>query len=124
MIFALGVDGQHLAITAFDGLDSPPVNQYPRDGRHVAFAAASQAAWDAFRTRVEASAAEWWDEDHGDQRSVYVADPSGNVLEVTTPPSLPWTASHESPAKVVERFLKKATPPQPRSRGRRHSTAS
>jgi catechol 2,3-dioxygenase-like lactoylglutathione lyase family enzyme len=121
MIFALGVGGEHIAVTAFRGIDLPPVSAHPRDGRHVAFAAPSTATWDALRARAAASGSDWWEEDHGDQRSVYVADPSGNVLEITTPPSAVPTTGDEPPERVVERFLSRSTPRARKAKQRRET---
>ena len=29
----------------------------------------------------------FWEEDHGDQQSLYFADPNGMILEITAPPT-------------------------------------
>ena len=47
-----------------------------------------------------AAGAEFWEEDHGAQRSLYFPDPDGVVLEITWPPSTPRT--EENPAAVAK----------------------
>jgi catechol 2,3-dioxygenase-like lactoylglutathione lyase family enzyme len=89
MVFALGAGGEHLAVTAFSGIDRPAPPHFPRDARHVAFALDSAADWEGWKARVVAAKVEHWEEDHGGQRSLYVVDPSGNVLELATPASAP-----------------------------------
>ncbi|MBV9945621.1 MAG: VOC family protein [Myxococcales bacterium] len=76
-------------MAAFHGIDRPPVQPYPRDARHHAVSVDSVADWLSWRDRLAAAGATFWEEDHGDQRSLYVVDPSGNVLEITTPETLP-----------------------------------
>ncbi len=51
------------------------------------FAAASGRELAAWKARLRAGQVEFWEEDHGAQRSIYFADPNGMVLEVTTPTS-------------------------------------
>jgi catechol-2,3-dioxygenase len=55
--------------------------------RHYAFSVGSEAESVAWRAKLATAGAQFWEEDHGDQRSIYVADPNGIVLEITTPPS-------------------------------------
>jgi catechol 2,3-dioxygenase-like lactoylglutathione lyase family enzyme len=92
MVFALGTGGQHLAVTAFSGIDRAPTSPFPRDARHVAFSVDAAEAWQAWKARLVGARADHWEEDHGDQRSLYVIDPSGNVLEIATPGSPPLRA--------------------------------
>ncbi len=101
MLFALGEEGQHVAVTAFSGIDRSPVSPFPREARHVAFAVDAASDWEAWRARVVAAKAEHWEEDHGDQRSLYVVDPSGNVLEMTTPRSAAFEGSPRGDADAV-----------------------
>lgn len=51
----------------------------------------------SWRARLAAAGATFWKEDHGNQRSLYVVDPSGNVLEITTPETPPFAAGPEQP---------------------------
>jgi hypothetical protein len=45
---------------------------------------AEQTAW---KKRLKARSVKFWEEDHGEQQSVYFQDPNGIVLEITTPSS-------------------------------------
>jgi catechol 2,3-dioxygenase-like lactoylglutathione lyase family enzyme len=105
MVFALGTDGQHLVATAFAGLETTPPSPFPRDARHVAFATESTEAWLARKERIVARASDWWEEDHGGQRSLYVVDPSGNVLELTTPTPRIDVTSRSGAADEVARWV-------------------
>jgi catechol 2,3-dioxygenase-like lactoylglutathione lyase family enzyme len=87
MIFGLEDGGRHLVTTTLAGLDPRSAGPYPRDARHHALAVDSEAIWEAWRARLRGARADFWEETHGDQRSLYVADPSGNLLEITTPPT-------------------------------------
>ena len=47
----------------------------------------------SWRARLTEAGIAFDEEDHGQQASIYFADPAGNVLEITAPPS---TAVHEA----------------------------
>src|SRR5579862_4885036 len=85
MIFELA-HGRHLVLTALRGAPAPGDRGWPADARHYAFVVDDLAPW---RTTIASSGARHWEEDHGTQRSLYFADPSGNILEVTTTTPLP-----------------------------------
>ena len=80
MIYA-DANGRRIALCAFGGL-APAREAIPTDARHYAFAARSLAPW---RRRLAAAKVRFREEDHGDQRSIYFEDPSGNILEITSP---------------------------------------
>jgi hypothetical protein len=67
----------------------------------------------SWRARLAAAGATFWEEDHGNQRSLYVVDPSGNVLEITTPETPPFAAGPEQPDAtpdgVVDRWIERVT---------------
>jgi catechol 2,3-dioxygenase-like lactoylglutathione lyase family enzyme len=84
MIFGLG-GGQELVCVALQGAPTPDYRGVPVDARHYAFSAEGEADIDLWRSRLSQHAVEFWEEHHGDQRSVYFADPDGVVLEVTWP---------------------------------------
>jgi catechol 2,3-dioxygenase-like lactoylglutathione lyase family enzyme len=112
MVYGLGTGGQHLVATAFDGIDRPVVQPYPRDARHHALSVGSMADWQSWRARVAGGGATFWEEDHGDQRSLYVVDPSGNVLEITTPETAAFAArSGATPESVVDRWIAQTSSP-------------
>ena len=86
MVFGLE-GGRELVLVALRGAPRPPPTDLPPDVRHYAFSVASEAERLAWRTRIAAAGARFWEEDHGGQRSLYVADPNGVILEITAPPS-------------------------------------
>jgi len=79
LAFALA-EGRELVLTAFRGA-APPAS-------HYAFAVDSESERLAWRTRLADAGVAFWEEDHGDQQSIYFEDPNGVVLEITSPPSL------------------------------------
>ena len=86
MIFGLG-GSQELVCVALQGAPAPDYRGVPVDVRHYAFSAESEAEMDVWRSRLSQHAVDFWEERHGDQRSVYFADPDGVVLEITWPPT-------------------------------------
>ena len=109
MIFGLG-GGQELVCVALQGAPAPDYRGVPMDARHYAFSAESEADIDLWRSRLSQSAVDFWEEHHGDQRSVYFADPDGVVLEVTWPPSRVLTIGNPSAYAAVQRWLKEKVP--------------
>ena len=113
MAYGLGKGGQHLVVAAFDGIDGPVVQPYPRDARHHAVSVDSAADWQSWRARLAAAGASFWEEDHGDQRSLYVVDPSSNVIEITTPETPPFGDRPEEPDAtpdcIVDRWIDRVT---------------
>lgn len=86
MIFALG-GGQEIVCVALEGAPLPDYRGVPVDARHYALAAESEAELDLWPSRLSQHAIAFWEENHGEQRSVYFPDPDGVILEVTWPPS-------------------------------------
>ena len=86
LIFALE-GGRELVLVNLRGASRPAPDGLPADSRHYAFSVDSPAAQEVWRARLAAAGVESWEEDHGDQRSIYFADPNGTILEITTPPS-------------------------------------
>jgi catechol 2,3-dioxygenase-like lactoylglutathione lyase family enzyme len=113
MFYGLGTGGQHLVVAAFDGLDCPVVQPFPRDARHHAVSVDSAADWQSWRARLAAAGASFWEENHGDQRSLYVVDPSSNVIEITTPETPPFADRSEqadaTPDCIVDRWVDRVT---------------
>jgi catechol 2,3-dioxygenase-like lactoylglutathione lyase family enzyme len=105
MVYGLGTGGQHLATVAFDGLDRQFDDLYPRDARHFALAVSSAVEWRLWRARLSGAGAAFWEETHGDQQSLYLLDPSGNVLEIATPETSPFAVDGEPPDGVVDRWV-------------------
>jgi catechol 2,3-dioxygenase-like lactoylglutathione lyase family enzyme len=104
MVFGLG-DGRQLALCALRGGPPTATPGLPRDLRHVALAVATRRELEAWRDRLVAGGVEHWGEDHGAQRSIYFPDPSGTILEITTPPSEGAVLADRAAATVVERWL-------------------
>jgi len=86
LVFGLA-EGRELVLTSFRGARRPPKNDLPADARHYAFAVDTAADQQAWRERLIGAGVAFWEEDHGDQQSIYFEDPDGAVLEITTPPS-------------------------------------
>jgi catechol 2,3-dioxygenase-like lactoylglutathione lyase family enzyme len=92
LIFALG-DGRELVLVALRGAAAPPAGELAEDTRHYAFSVETSDEQDAIRARLAAAGTRMWEEDHGPQHSLYFVDPSGVVLEVTTPASSPGASA-------------------------------
>ena len=88
MIFGLE-DGRQIALIAFDGVKKPKPDALPQDARHYACAAPTRAALNVWKTKLTKANVKFWEEDHGDQQSIYFADPNDIIWEITAPPSKP-----------------------------------
>ena len=86
MVFAPG-DGREIVLVALRGAKRPRHDGLAKDVRHLAFAESSLKSLDRWRRRLKAKGIDFWEEDHGSQRSLYFEDPNGTVLEITAPPS-------------------------------------
>lgn len=86
MIFALA-EGRELVLVSLRGAQPPAPHDLPADTRHYAFSVAGRAEREDWRERLVAAGIQVSEEDHGDQQSIYFADPNGVVLEITTPAS-------------------------------------
>lgn len=104
MIFALG-DGRELVLVALRGAPARQSNDLPPDTRHYAFSVESRAAQDEFRNRLTTAGVDFWEEAHGVQHSLYFTDPSGVVLEITTPPSSPDRAPNASALDLARLWI-------------------
>ena len=91
MIFGLGED-RELVTVALRGAPSPGFEGLPPDCRHYALAASNAAEMTEWRERLSDAGVAFWEEAHGDQRSLYFPDPDGVILEITWPrASVPQT---------------------------------
>src|SRR3546814_11437618 len=79
MVFGLG-GGHQLALCAFDGPCEEGVAGVS-DLPHYAFSVGDDAALDAWRERLSCAGIDFTEEDHGAQRSIYLSDPNGIILE-------------------------------------------
>lgn len=96
--------GDHLVCVALKGAPEPDYKTLPADARHYAMAAGSAEEFEAWRSKVTAAVPGAWEEDHGDQRSVYFPDPDGVILEVTWPPSDGPAGEDPAAVRTVERW--------------------
>jgi glyoxylase I family protein len=96
--FALA-EGRELVLTCLRGASPPADDGLAPDTRHYAFAVADEAQRLAWREKLRRADVAFWEEDHGDQQSVYFEDPNGVVLEITSPPSRAEAA--ENPAAAL-----------------------
>ena len=110
MIFGLG-GGQELVCVALQGAPAPDYRGVPVDARHYAFSAEGEADIDLWRSRLSQHAVEFWEERHGDQRSVYFADPDGVVLEVTWPPTKVYGIELPGAVQEALQWIAKAKQP-------------
>lgn len=101
MIFGLG-GGAEIVCVALQGAPMPDYRGVPVDSRHYALSATGEADIDLWRSRLSQHAVDFWEERHGDQRSVYFADPDGVVIEITWPPSNAYNL--ERPDALVEAY--------------------
>lgn len=58
------------------------------------------------KSSCQRSAVHTWEEDHGDQASLYFEDPNGIVLEITSPPSAPEQSVQRAAKAVIKRWVK------------------
>jgi catechol 2,3-dioxygenase-like lactoylglutathione lyase family enzyme len=106
MIFALA-DGRELVLVELRGA-TLPVSTLPADVRHIAMAEPAVEWLGSWRQRLKAAGVDFWEEDHGEQQSLYFADPSGTILEITAPPSNAHQVASPAAEAEVRRWLGQA----------------
>ncbi len=105
MILGLA-DGRQLALCAFQGACLPGAGELPDEARHLALGVRSSEELASWKRKLEAAGLSFSEEEHGVQHSLYFQDPSGNVLELTAPPT-PGAGSVDAGAgDVVARWLR------------------
>ena len=107
MVFGLG-GKQELVAVAMKGAPLPDYRGVPVDARHYALAAESDDEIDRWRTRLSLADVDFWEERHGDQRSLYFPDPDGVVFEITWPASRVRTTASPQAMMAVQRWAKGA----------------
>jgi glyoxylase I family protein len=95
-------DGQSIVFFSYPGIKRPPSDGLPRDIRHVAFTAPSAERLVGWRGRLAAAGVSFWEEDHGDQQSIYFADPNDVLLEMTYPATRDVFARDEGATKIID----------------------
>lgn len=93
LIFALS-DKREIVLVHFAGAKRPPADKLPKDGRHLAMA--ETGSLDPWRKKLRDADIDFWEEDHGDQQSLYFQDPNGVTLEITSPPTSPDLVHNET----------------------------
>ncbi len=110
MVFGLGA-GTEIVCVALQGAPAPDYRGVPVDARHYALSAGGEADIDLWRSRLSRHDVDFWEERHGEQRSVYFADPDGVVLEITWPSSNPFNIEYPGALLEAERWIRKAKQP-------------
>jgi glyoxylase I family protein len=98
--------GEQVVFFSFAGIARPPSDGLPRDIRHVAFTAPSKKALLDWKKRFRVEGVSFWEENHGDQQSIYFIDPNDIVLEMTYPASNTVFTRDASAMKVIDGWLK------------------
>ncbi len=103
LIFALS-DKREIVLVALEGATKPAADMLPKDVRHIAMA--ETGSLDRWRQKLKKAKIAFWEEEHGEQQSLYFEDPNGIVLEITAPPSAPKLAHTGAAAMRAMRWLK------------------
>jgi len=104
--------GQSIVFFTFAGIERPESDGLPRDIRHVAFSTASTARLDDWRTRLRTARVAFWEEDHGDQQSIYFSDPNDVLLEMTCPATRDVFTRDAGAASLIEAWQRAHAPAQ------------
>lgn len=104
LIFALS-DKREIVLVHFKGAKKPPADKLAKDARHIALA--ETASLDKWRDKLRSEGVTFWEEDHGDQQSLYFEDPNGIVLEITSPPTSPELTENGAALMRVQKWLLK-----------------
>jgi catechol 2,3-dioxygenase-like lactoylglutathione lyase family enzyme len=97
--------GRQLVFFGLDGAKRPPDDGLPRDIRHVALTAPSTRELDRWKRRLASREVDFWEEDHGDQWSIYFSDPNGVLLEITYPASARALPRQPGAKRVILEWL-------------------
>jgi len=110
MVFGLG-GGQEIVTVALEGSPVPDYRGVPIDARHYALAVPDAAEFEAWRTKLAAAGVESWEERHGEQQSIYFADPDGVILEITWPASAARGADRPDALAAARRWIARTKAP-------------
>jgi catechol 2,3-dioxygenase-like lactoylglutathione lyase family enzyme len=108
MIFGLG--GRELVTVALKGAPAPDYRGVPVDARHYALAADSEAEVDDWRARLSRAGVDFWEERHGEGRSLYFPDPDGVILEIAWPAAKARTVANPAALEAVRRWVGRRQP--------------
>ena len=112
LIFGLGED-REIVCVALRGAPEPNYAGLPADVRHYALTASAEADLDGWRARLQAAGVAFWEEDHGDQRSLYFPDPDGVILEITWPRLAVPLAPDPAALERAMAWIAMSSPPSP-----------
>lgn len=107
MIFGVGAH-QELVCVALKGAPAPDYRGVPVDARHYALAADGPGDLEIWRGKLRAAGIDFWEENHGEQNSIYFPDPDGVILELTWPASPSGRVESPSARLAVTRWAKAA----------------
>jgi catechol 2,3-dioxygenase-like lactoylglutathione lyase family enzyme len=110
MIFGLE-GGQEIVAVALAGARAPDYRGVPIDARHYALACGNEEELDAWRIKLRNAGVDCWEENHGDQQSIYFADPDGVILEVTWPASASRQVDRPDALQTARGWMSKVTAP-------------
>jgi glyoxylase I family protein len=102
--------GQSIVFFTFAGIERPEGDGLPRDIRHVAFNTTSAARLDDWRQRLRTARVAFWEEDHGDQQSIYFSDPNDVLLEMTYPATRDVFTRDAGAASLIEAWQRVHAP--------------
>ena len=105
MLFFAPGDGREIVLVALRGAKKPKADGIARDARHLAFAETSLRALAKWRAKLSAAGIAFWEEAHGNQKSIYFEDPNGVVLEVTAPPSRPAKQTGRKALAMAQKWI-------------------
>ena len=107
MIFSLG-GKQELVAVAMKGAPAPDYRGVPVDARHYALAASSADDLEHWRERLSEAGVTYWEENHGEQSSIYFPDPDGVIFEITWPASRVPRMADPAAYRTVQQWAKAA----------------
>jgi catechol 2,3-dioxygenase-like lactoylglutathione lyase family enzyme len=105
MVFGIGV-GQELVAVALKGAPAPDYRGVPVDARHYALAVGALTDLETWRGRLREARIDFWEEEHGEQSSIYFPDPDGVIFEITWPPTSVPRVANPAAAMAVRRWAK------------------
>lgn len=99
-------DSRQLVLIAFRDFEPRRQRGLPKDGLHYAFSVSTKRALAQWKAKLEDAGVDHWEEDHGDQQSLYFEDPNGLILEITSPPSWPDQVFERDARAAIRRWMK------------------
>ena len=104
MVFALG-DRREIVLIYLHGAKQPAAGKLPKDIRHIALA--ETTAIERWKVKLNAAKVKYTEDTEGDQRSLYFEDPSGNSLEIISPPTSSAMEESAEALALAQKWAKK-----------------